>query len=227
MAPRRNKTSLAVRARRAEKSLLRRLRRLVHYQLVIPLKRSRHPPEYTARGVAVGVALGLTPTVGIQMALAVAVWFLARRLFNWDFNAILACAWTWISNVVTMVPMYYVLYVAGQAMLGRWDDVWGYHIFVAEFRAALHPGGRAPDWIDFDYVAPGVGHWFASLLHYFVADLFLVMLLGSVPFVVVGGWLSYRWSLRFAMHHREARRRRHAEVRTRRKPGSRGAAAAS
>ena len=36
--------SLAVRARRAERTLVERLKRLGHYRLVIPLKRSHHAP---------------------------------------------------------------------------------------------------------------------------------------------------------------------------------------
>jgi uncharacterized protein len=211
----RRHNSVAVRARRAKRSLAARLRRLVHYRLVIPLKRSHHAPEYTARGVMVGVVVGLTPTVGIQMAIAFVVWLIARRLFRWDFNVVLAAAWTWISNVLTMVPMYYVFYLTGQALLGHWSDMWGYHTFVGEFRAALHPMAVPDD--PFDYMAyPTTGGTLAALAAYFVKDLFLVMLLGSLPFWPVGGWLAYRWSLRFTRRHHVARERRRAQRRAHR-----------
>ncbi len=211
---RRRRTSLAVRARRAERGLVERLRRLMHYRLVIPLKRSHHAPEHTARGVMVGVVVGLTPTVGIQMFIALVVWLIARRLFRWDFNVVLAAAWTWISNVLTMVPMYYVFYVTGQLMLGHWSDMWGYHTFVGEFQAALHPTVVPLD--PFDYVTDTTGNTLSTLAAYFVKDLFGVMLLGSVPFWPVGGWLAYRWSLGFTNRYRAARERRQAQRRAHR-----------
>ena len=57
-------------------SLLRGLR----YRLVIPVFRSPHSPEYTARGVANGVFWGLTPTVGLQTIEIVATWLIAQRV---------------------------------------------------------------------------------------------------------------------------------------------------
>ncbi len=207
--------SLAVRARRAERTLVERLRRLAHYRLVIPMKRSHHAPEHTARGVMVGVVVGLTPTVGIQMAIALVVWLIARRLFRWDFNVVLAVAWTWISNMLTMVPMYYAFYVTGQAMLGHWSEMWGYHTFADQFARALHPAHLPPDPFGYFSDASGGGA-LASLAGFFLKDLFLVMLLGSVPYWPVGGWLAYRWSLRFTERHRAARARRQAQRRAHR-----------
>ena len=83
------------------------------------------------------------------------------------------------TNVVTMVPIYYVFYVTGQLMLGHWSDMWGYHTFVGEFQAALHPTVVPLD--PFDYVTER-GNTLSTLAAYFVKDLFGVMLLGSVPF---------------------------------------------
>ena len=67
-------------------TLRQRLMRVLRYRLIVPLKRSRHAPEHTARGVMIGVAWAMTPTVGVQMPLVFANWIAARKLFNWDFN---------------------------------------------------------------------------------------------------------------------------------------------
>ena len=209
---RRRHDSMAVRGRRARRSFMRRLARLVRYRLIIPVRRSRHSPEYTARGVAVGVAVGLTPTVGIQMAISLAIWMITRRLFRWDFNVILACAWTWISNVVTMVPMYYVFYVTGQLMLGRWDDLSGYRIFADDFTRALNPPPILLPGFDI-LIDPSFEDTVEALLAFFVKDIFLVMTVGSIPFVIAGGLLSYRWSLNFVTRHREQRKARHGRRR--------------
>jgi len=186
---------------------MRRFARLVRYRLVIPVKRSRHSPEYTARGVAVGVAIGLTPTVGIQMAISLAIWIIVRRLFRWDFNVILACAWTWISNVVTMVPMYYVFYGTGQLVLGRWDDLSGYRTFADDFTRALNPPPILLPGLDI-LVDPSFEDTVEALLAFFVEDIFLVMTVGAIPYMIAGGLLSYRWSLNFVTYHREQRKAR-------------------
>ena len=40
---------------------------LVRLKLVIPMIRSKNPPEITARGAMIGMAWAMTPLVGIQM----------------------------------------------------------------------------------------------------------------------------------------------------------------
>lgn len=97
------------------------------------MKRSPHPPEYTARGVYWGVFWGLTPLVGIQMAIVTAHWLIFKLFPRLSFHLIQGIAWVWISNVFTMVPMYYGFYVTGQLMLGRWDNLSGYDTFAKLF----------------------------------------------------------------------------------------------
>ena len=77
------------------KSVFRRVKRLIRLRLVIPMVRSRQPPENTARAVAVGLFWAFTPTFGIQMALAAVHWYIARTVFRRDFSVIVAMAWTW------------------------------------------------------------------------------------------------------------------------------------
>ncbi len=174
------------------------LRRLIHYRMVIPVKRSSHPPEYTARGVMVGMAWALTPTVGIQMALVFITWLITKRLLRWDFSVIIGMAWTWITNVVTLVPTYYVFYVTGQIVLGRGDDMTGYTEFHKLLDLSLAELGARDGWID----------WLAAYSGAMFHGWGVPMLVGCVPWALVGGWLSYVWSLSFVRRHREARAHR-------------------
>ena len=96
----------------------RQLVRLLRFRLIVPLLRSQHPPEHTARGVMIGMTWALTPTVGLQMYGVFVTWLVARRLFNWDFNLVIGAGWTWTTNVLTMLPCYYAFYVTGQLILG-------------------------------------------------------------------------------------------------------------
>ena len=185
-----------------------RLARLARYHLIVPLKRSRHPPDYVARSVAVGLFWALTPTVGVQMAIVLVHWLVVRRLGRWDFNAIHAMVWTWVTNFFTLWPFYYTFYVTGQIMLGRWDDLTGYRGFLRLTEATLV--------VDDDWNVDPI-HWFDTVSTY--ADVIfagwgLALLVGSIPYAALGAWLGYAWTLRFVTGHRQvrlARRlRRHA-----------------
>ena len=103
--------------------------RLLHFKLVIPLKRSQESVEYIARGVAVGLAWAMTPLVGIQMTTVLLTWMVAR-FFKWRFSLVIACAWTWVTNVVTMWPIYYVFYITGKLMMGQVHNIHAYTTFL-------------------------------------------------------------------------------------------------
>ena len=60
-------------------------------------------------GVAIGVFITFTPTVGIQMILTVFIAWLFRA------NKLVGLPIVWISNPATVVPIYYGCY-----WLGRW-----------------------------------------------------------------------------------------------------------
>ena len=68
-------------------------------------------PHAIALGVAIGIFVGLTPTVGIQTILILGLVFATRKFMY--FNATAAMASTYVSNPVTMVPMYYGWYRIG------------------------------------------------------------------------------------------------------------------
>lgn len=163
--------------------------RAVRYRLIIPLFRSQRPPEYTARGIAVGVFWALTPLVGVQSFIIAGLWLVARRL-EWRFSLLQGLAWTWISNVFTMLPLYYVFYTTGMLLLGDAHDTAGYRAFLAL-------------WQD---VAPDLErpHFLQQLAMSFRV-LGVPTLLGCLPWAATGAWLSYVWSFRIAERRRRKR----------------------
>ena len=172
--------------------------RVLRHRLVIPLHRSRHAPEYTARGVLVGLFIAFTPTVGIQMGIAAAVWALFRGIKrSWDFNLIVAMAWTWVTNVVTVPPVYYLFFETGRLFLGRSDPSSDYDAFAdrVDRIISLESGWLA----DF-------GHEVAAMVNTFGLPLFV----GCLPWAVVISIVGYAWSLRFVRRFRRLRvERRH------------------
>lgn len=162
-------------------SLLRGLR----YRLVVPVFRSPHTPEHTARGVANGVFWGLTPSVGLQTLAILATWLVARKVFGKESSLLQAFIWVWVNNPLTMAPMYYVFYVTGLWLLGDAGHAGGYDTFVA-----LWESNTAGGWWDgMLAIARSIG---------------VPTAIGSIPYAVIGSALSYHWALR-VVRRRKAR----------------------
>ncbi|MEK9752366.1 MAG: DUF2062 domain-containing protein [Rhodospirillaceae bacterium] len=176
--------------------------RMLRLRLVIPLLRAKHEPEYTARGVFVGVALGLTPTVGIQIPMVMATWAAVRATVPaWNFNMIVAIAWVWLSNVFTLGPLYYGFLVTGRIMMGHHDALPGYQTFSVELMKALE--------VDAD----GLKGFWEQTVNLF--DLYGVpMLIGCIPWALIWGWIGYVWTLKYLRR----RQRLAAEKRAGRNP---------
>jgi len=82
-------------------------------------------PHSLALGTAIGVFIGLTPTVGIQMVLVMITAFLTRRFFH--FNRIAGLLGVYISNPVTTIPLYWYSYRLGTCFFEH-------HMTWAEFK---------------------------------------------------------------------------------------------
>ena len=176
--------------------LAARFRRVILYRLIMPVLRAKHPPEYTARSVFIGLLVAMTPTVGIQMPIVLLVWFAIRYTKRqWDFNVIIAMAWTWVTNVFTLGPIYYLFLVSGRMMLGEPGDLSGYSEFIGMLKQTL---------------SADTG-FFESLWTYTV-DLFRIwgapMFLGSVPWAIASAFIGYRWSLKLVQRVRVRRMRK-------------------
>lgn len=171
----------------------RRANRFIRYRLVTPMLRARHPAEYTARSVLVGVVCGLMPIIG-QSTIVVAVWLVGRR-FNWSFNVVIAALWTFISNPLTTPFMFYGFYVTGQVMMGHWNDLSGFDRFVSLSR---------------DLVNDELGLWEQVKLisRLLFLDWALAMWVGFIPWGALCGWLGYRWSLKAIHAYRHLREKR-------------------
>lgn len=101
---------------------------------VLALNDSAHA---IALGVGVGIFVGLTPTVGVQTILILGIVFATRRFVY--FNATAAMASTYVSNPVTMLPMYY-----GWYRIGAWFSSGS--LTAAEFEQLLQFEGLAGWW---------------------------------------------------------------------------------
>lgn len=97
--------------------------------LVHHLLHADDPPHRLALGVAIGVFVTFTPTVGVQMAIVVLLAWLLRA------NKVVGVPIVWITNPATIVPIYWGCYWLGCKLLRRQlvDGDW-----LADFAQAQH-----------------------------------------------------------------------------------------
>ena len=105
-----------VRHRDNKHKFLTRFVRLIYYKLFVPIMREKRGPHVIAWGAAIGLFVGMTPTVGIQIPFVLMLWYAARRI-DFHFSLILAIGWSWLSNGATMVPLYYLFYTTGKWLM--------------------------------------------------------------------------------------------------------------
>ncbi len=72
--------------------------------------------EDVARGLALGLFVAFTPTIGFQMLLASVL-----LIFFYPGNLPVALASCWVTNPVTAPPIYYMEYKIGQWLMSFWE----------------------------------------------------------------------------------------------------------
>ena len=92
-------------------SAFQRLLRYIYIRFI----RLRGTPEDVARGLTLGIFIGMTPTMGIQMPIAL---FFAMLLKE---NKIAAMLGVWISNPLTCIPLYTFNFQVGKYVLSSPD----------------------------------------------------------------------------------------------------------
>lgn len=139
-------------------------------------------PHAIALGVAIGIFIGLTPSVGVQTIMVLAIVVLTRRFFY--FNASAAMASTYVSNPITMLPMYYFWYHLGARFLPSYDGN-----------------------IRFDelLVFESWGEWWTNM-YALAAQVGVPMLLGALLTAPIGAVLAYFATYFFLKKYRGRRR---------------------
>lgn len=80
--------------------------------MLLRFVRLRGLPEEIAKGIALGIFIGMTPTFGFQMLIAVFFAYLLRE------NRLAAILGVWVTNPVTAPAIYAIEYEVGRILLG-------------------------------------------------------------------------------------------------------------
>ena len=177
-----------------KRGFFKTLKLLLRVKLVVPMLRSKSAPEITARGAMVGMAWAMTPLVGIQMYLVFMTWLFSRKVCKWDFNLPGGLAWTWVTNVFTVPPFYYAFYVTGKLMTGTFAERTTYAKFYDLIMKIVNENG----------VVEALKATAAVL----IKDWGFSMMIGSIPWIVFGGWGAYAWTLWYIRKRRGTLARR-------------------
>lgn len=163
---------------------------MLHYRLVVPIYRALHEKDITIRGVTVGIFIAMTPLVGIQMSIVLAVWFLQKLLLpKWRFNVIIAIAWTWTTNVFTAPPLYYIYILTGNLMLGRGIIRQDFGEFTSHLTELFQDDSATSYSPIIEATSLIYDRWGTPLL------------LGSVPWTLLVTWLAYLWIKKLMNRH--------------------------
>ena len=148
----------------------------------------QQPPEFAARGAAIGMFAAFTPTIGIQIPIIIGFWMAIRRY--WNFSLAISIACTFITNFATAFPIYYVFLVTGRIMQGAWDDLNGYDAFADRLSRMLPEDAGTWEliWVSFNNIMSTYG---------------IAMVLGSLPWAISIGALTYFVVLRYGRMRRQ------------------------
>jgi uncharacterized protein len=93
--------------------LIKRIRASFYENLVEPLVSSKNPPGFDARGVSFGLIVGFLAPIGTHFISLC----LLRFVFRFHFG--IAFAFTFVSNPLNVIPLYYGYYYMGSVLLGK------------------------------------------------------------------------------------------------------------
>ena len=171
--------------------------RYIRKNFVIPFRRQRQAPHIIARGVAVGMAVAFTPTVGFQILLILAIYGIARFL-RWRFNLFLAIAFSFVNNPVFAAVFYFFFYVIGNAFIGLFVDS-DFIAFDDILATVLHDSGgdfeKTNSFSEKFFLLYDV---FSAITIYLWENFVTQILIGSIPCSILAGICSYTISLNAA-----------------------------
>lgn len=164
------------------KNLLNLLSKKINDHIIQPIIKSPSPPKEVAMGTGIGMFVGFTPTVGAQMYIVFMIWIFSRYILRAKFDVIVGTALVWISNPLTMFPMYYLFLITGLqsfSLFGvNWKEV-SYSVFTSELNGII----QNPAFNTWDVIVQSS--------QYLLIDLGLPMVLGSLFYAVPFSILSY------------------------------------
>ncbi|MGP1397375.1 MAG: DUF2062 domain-containing protein [Inquilinaceae bacterium] len=90
-----------------------RLRRQYFRRFLRPINKHRMTPNVVGRTMMVGLAWGVSATVGLQLVGVAVTWVMLSRWLGKPFSLAIAALLTGITNPLTVPPLYTMYYLTG------------------------------------------------------------------------------------------------------------------
>lgn len=129
------------------------------------IKRNYKDSHYLARSNAIGMSLAFAPFPG-QTPLILGLWLLLRKT-KWRFSLGISIAWSFISNIFTNLPLFYLYYLTGGIIRGQKSSL-SYHDIKTTFINNV-----------------GMG------INYLIDNFALNIVIGSLSYMLTFGVLGY------------------------------------
>ena len=120
----------------------------IYTHLIQPFTETYEPVPQVSWGATLGMLVGLLPLMGIQMYVIASIWVVARYIFRFRFNLAIGIAMVWITNPVTVLPIYFVYLETGILLLhgaGRVTEPIDFGLFQDRFSHIQYQ--YAGDWL--------------------------------------------------------------------------------
>jgi len=140
----------------------------------------------------IGLLIGLTPTVGIQMWIVSSIWLVCRYVFHFRFNLVVGNAMVWISNPLTMGPMYYVFLITGSHFFTLIGYAWP-KISYAHFQQSFSDILSTPEASQWDIFLKASKYMFVDLGYPMVIGSFLY----AIPISIASFFITRKYLLRY------------------------------
>lgn len=163
----------------------------------------RLSPSVVGRTAVVGLAFGLTASVGIQL-LGVFLFWLAGRAARRPINLALAVLLTGVTNPLTIAPLYSAYFLTGCAVIQCDRSIISIEPLLTAINAIDFKGLFTGSWDTAvaSFGQLGSGSWETIGLP------LAITVLGSLPFALVGSVAGYYFGRYVGerLHHRRVRR---------------------
>jgi hypothetical protein len=174
---------------------LERIWARIYDHLVQPFLETHDPLPRVAWGASVGWLVSMTPLMGIQMYIVALLWVICRYLLRLRFNLTIAISLVWLTNPVTIVPLYFLFLHTGDVLL----TFLGYEVRDMTFElfrqqvAQLTPRHAGDSW----------GQWLLAAGQVVLMEFGWPMALGSLVYAVPGAVLAYPVTYVVLRHYRQ------------------------
>ncbi len=175
------------------KKLLLTFKDKLYKNLLLPIIQSVSPLREAAIGTAVGMFVGLTPTVGIQMWIVFMIWLFCKYILKIKFDLVIGTALVWISNPLTMFFLYYGFLVTG---------TYFFQVFNIEFTEVSFSAFNSKLSLIVDAADKSGWEVFIDGSKFLLIELGFPMVIGSLFYAIPIALLSYKGTMIFLKRYR-------------------------